>query len=133
MTTPAVLHDLRMKMGFYSVPCNGCTKCCHNDAVRILPHEDASRWQYEPHPYMIGALVLAHKPNGDCVYLGESGCTRQDDKPQMCHEMDCRLIAERVTKSQAKRLHDQGRLRMEIWERGQELLRDGRALDEALK
>ena len=82
------LHQVRVAMGFYAVPCNGCTACCHDDAVRILPHEDASRWQTEPHPYMAGALMLAHKPNGDCIYLGEGGCTRQADKPQQCHEMD---------------------------------------------
>ena len=117
------LHELRVAMGFYAVPCGTCTACCHGEAVRLLPHEDASRWQTEPHPYMTGALMLVHKANGDCLYLGDSGCTRQADKPQQCHEMDCRRIAQTVTKSQAKRLDAQGGMKIEIWRRGHELLR----------
>ncbi len=34
------------------VPCGGCTLCCHNDAVRLLPSDDPSQYQTEPHPYM---------------------------------------------------------------------------------
>ena len=117
------LHEMREATGLYDVPCNGCTRCCHGDAVRILQHEDASRWLTEPHDWMPGARMLAHKPNGDYVYLGERGCTRQDDKPQMCREMDCRLIAKSVTWTQARKLAQSGRMRIEIWLRGRELLR----------
>ena len=120
------LHDMRLAMGFYAVPCDGCTLCCHGDAIRILPHEDAGRWQTEPHPYMAGALMLAHKANGDCVYLGDGGCTRQADKPQQCHEMDCRNIAQAFTKSQAKQLHARNArnaMKIEIWRRGHEMMR----------
>lgn len=119
-TTP---HTVREAMGLYDVPCNGCTKCCHNDAVRILPHEDARRWETEPHPYMLGARMLAHKEDGTCVYLDARGCTRQDDKPQQCREMDCRRIAQVVTWTQARKLAASGRMRLEIWQRGKELLR----------
>ena len=35
------LHEVRLAMGFYAVPCGTCTACCHGDAVRLLPHEDA--------------------------------------------------------------------------------------------
>lgn len=125
-----MLHEVRLAMGFYAVPCNGCTACCHGDAVRILPHEDASRWQTEPHSYMAGALMLAHKPNGDCVYL-DGGCTRQADKPQQCHEMDCRRIAQAVTKAQAKKLDARGGMKIEIWRRGHELLRSNARLSGA--
>ena len=125
------LHEVRVAMGFYAVPCNGCTLCCHGDAVRILPHEDARRWQTEPHPYMAGALMLAHKPNGDCVYLGDGGCTRQADKPQQCHEMDCRRIAQAVTKARAKKLDARGGMKIEIWRRGHELLRSNAKLNGA--
>lgn len=117
------MHQMRLASGFYAVPCNGCTRCCHGDAVRLLPHEDASRWQTEPHPYMPGALMLAHKPNGDCVYLGDSGCTHHEDKPQKCHEMDCRSIAKAMTGTQARKLDARGAMRIEIWQRGRELLR----------
>lgn len=118
---PATIDRVRQDLGLY-VPCNGCTLCCHNDAVRILPHEDASKWQTEPHDYMHGARILAHKPNGDCVYLGERGCTIQNDKPQQCREMDCRRIAQAITWTQARKMDAGGRLRMTIWKRGRELI-----------
>lgn len=107
----------------YHVPCNGCTLCCHGDAIRILPHENHDRWQTETHPTLSGARMLAHRPNGDCVYLGTTGCTIHDDKPQQCREMDCRRIARTLTWTQARKLAATGRFPMAIWRRGRELLR----------
>lgn len=111
---------------FQTVPCNGCTKCCHNDAVRILPHEDATRWQTEPHParqFGPGTRMLAHKPNGDCVYLGPAGCTIQDAKPQICGEMDCRNVARAITWTQARKMPG---LPMDVWRKGRDLLKAGK-------
>ena len=116
------IHQARNAMGACDVPCNGCTRCCRNDAVRILPHEDADRWDTEPHPYMAGARMLRHKPNGDCVYLGDSGCTRHHDKPQQCREMDCRTLAANITFTAARKLAKSGRLPFAVWKRGRELL-----------
>lgn|SRR5574337_648562 len=127
MNHVALAHSYRLRSGVYDVPCNGCTLCCHNDAVRILPHEDASKWQTEPHNMMPGALMLAHKPNGDCVYLGERGCTIQHDKPQMCYEMDCRLIARKISWTQARKLSASGRMTMAVWRRGRDLAKDAEA------
>jgi len=101
-----------------AVPCNGCTRCCHQDAVRILPGEDASQWRTVPHDRWPSQRMLAHKANGDCVYLGNQGCTIHQTKPQMCKEMDCRLIAQRVSFTQARKLGVMG-----VWRRGRELQR----------
>jgi len=109
---------------FPDVPCNGCMLCCHGDAIRILPHEDASRWQTVPHDHYPGHRMLAHKANGDCVYLVAGGCSIQDTKPQMCKEMDCRRLAQAFTWTQARKI--QG-FPIRIWHRGKELLRDGKA------
>lgn len=105
------------------VPCDGCTLCCHGDAVRILAHEDESQWRTEPHCYLPEQRMLAHKPNGDCVYLGDEGCTINDTKPQMCKEMDCRLIAQRISFTQARKLDAKGLMRITVWRRGRELLK----------
>jgi hypothetical protein len=105
-----------------SVPCNGCRLCCINDLVRILPHEDASQWRTQPHPLRKYALMLAHKADGTCVYLGESGCTIHDQpRPQQCVDMDCRNIAARMSWTQARRA---GVIR--VWRRGKELILAGR-------
>lgn len=105
-----------------AVPCNGCTLCCHNDAVRILPHEDAAQWQTVPHPWMVGARALAHKPNGDCVYLTATGCSIQETKPQICRDMDCRVIAQRISWTTARKMDADGRLPIKVWRRGRDLL-----------
>lgn len=57
-----------------SVPCAGCTLCCRTDAIRLLPDDDASQYQTEPHPHHPGSLMLAHKADGSCIYLTEAGC-----------------------------------------------------------
>ena len=107
------------------VPCNGCTRCCHGDAVRILNHEDASQWRTEPRPVAVGARMLAHKSNGDCIYLGKHGCTIHDSKPEQCREMDCRNLAAVITYTQARKMAAQGRLPLAVWRRGKDLLRGG--------
>jgi hypothetical protein len=105
------------------VPCNGCTLCCRGDAVRLLPNE-IERFQNEPHALFSGLRMLAHQSNGNCVYLGPNGCAIHDDKPYMCRTMDCRLLAKRLTYTQARKMTKQGRVNMEVWKRGKELLRD---------
>lgn len=106
------------------VPCNGCTECCKGDAVRILPGEPEWMWKTEPHPYIPEARMLAHKPNGECLYLGKTGCTIHANKPRVCREMDCRLIFERVPFAQANALHAQGALTLKVWRKGQALQAD---------
>lgn len=97
--------------------------CCHNDMVRLLPGDDPKQYMNERHPLMHGQLMLAHKPNGDCVYLGDNGCTIHDSKPQMCREMDCRRIAKAITWTQARKLEARGGLKMALWRRGKDLMR----------
>lgn len=101
-----------------AVPCNGCTRCCtRGDMVRLLPDDDPRTYQTEPHPLKPGALMLAHKENGDCVYLGIGGCTIHDTKPRMCREMDCRKIADSVSIEQARNLGI-----VHVWRKGRELI-----------
>lgn len=35
-------------------------------------------------------FLLAADPNGQCVYLGSSGCTIYDRRPLLCRSFDCR-------------------------------------------
>jgi hypothetical protein len=105
------------------IQCDGCTRCCHNDAVRLLPGDDASQYQTEPYPGRPGQLMLAHKPDGSCVYLTASGCSIHDRSPTMCKQMDCRIIASRVTFTDARKLAAKRLLMLPVWRRGRELLR----------
>lgn len=105
-----------------AVPCNGCTLCCQGDAVRLEPEDMDKGYQTEPHPYIPGALMIAHRPNGDCVYLGEGGCTIHDTAPSLCRAADCRAVALRYDFISARRLHALGRLDIRVWDKGRQLI-----------
>lgn len=101
-----------------AVPCNGCTRCCERGGmVRLLPADNPADYQTEPHPLARGQLMLAHKPNGKCIYLAEKGCSIHDRKPQMCREMDCRGIARSIGIEQARILGV-----VHVWRKGRELI-----------
>ncbi len=79
--------------------CAGCTKCCQGDVIWLEPGDDPARYQLRA---WNGRLALDVKPNGDCVYLGEAGCTIQQDKPQVCKRLDCRTLYTSKTKEQRR-------------------------------
>lgn len=114
--------DVQITLVPGEVPCNGCVACCRGDAVRLSDADRADGYLTEPYPHAPRVKMLAHKPNGDCIYLGESGCTIYDRRPTICREMDCRLLADYISKRQAKQKARDGLLRMAVWERGKELL-----------
>lgn len=89
-----------------SVPCNGCTACCRNGEIILLyPADGDDPAQYDhveistPHGI---ASVLRHKPNGDCVYLGENGCTIYQRAPRICRHFDCRMYFLSMNRNQRR-------------------------------
>jgi Fe-S-cluster containining protein len=76
------------------VPCGGCRACCKDQLIVLVPEEGDRVAEYE-HEVVRAAPgvfipVLRHHPNGDCVYLGESGCSIWDRAPLICRVFDCR-------------------------------------------
>ena len=61
----------------------------------------------DPNAYetqMLGGLqALAHKPNGDCVYLGEKGCTIHERRPAVCRAYDCAGQFRQFTRAERRR------------------------------
>jgi hypothetical protein len=110
------------KLPMNAVPCNGCTLCCQRDAIRLEAEDRPEDYQTEPHPYLPGALMLAHKPNGECVYLDAQGCSIHGRAPSLCRVADCRAVALQVDFETARQLHLQGRLDFRVWDRGHELI-----------
>lgn len=93
-----------------AVPCGGCTLCCRGDAVRI--HEELGD---NPHLYQTetigGHACLAHKPNGDCVYLDRARrCIIHSVHPAVCRELDCRVFLIRFTRKELDRMVRRGLL-----------------------
>jgi len=76
-----------------SVPCNGCTVCCRVGHVPLAPGEELRfRSMLAPGGLrkLYGRWILAHKPSGECIYLGDAGCTIHNAKPLACDRYDCR-------------------------------------------
>jgi hypothetical protein len=73
------------------VPCGGCKACCHRERIVLAPDETGYVTEPALGPDVPGdARMLAHKPNGDCIYLGEQGCTIWESAPRVCQAFDCR-------------------------------------------
>jgi len=105
-----------------SVPCDGCTLCCQGDAVRLLPEDNHSLYMTEPHPIGKGQVMLAHAPNGDCIYLDrKKGCTIHSYRPTQCGTMDCRNVYKNIPEGKAKILSSKGLINIEVYNRGKEL------------
>src|SRR5262245_61224973 len=61
---------------YAAVPCGSCRLCCQNHTLVMLTDAENPA-DYETVTRK-GALCLAMKENGDCIYLGEQGCTIHD-------------------------------------------------------
>ncbi len=78
-----------------AVPCEGCRACCQREALILHPEMGDKPWEYLcrtfDHP-LTGQKVFAldQKENGECIYLGEKGCTNYENRPSICREFDCR-------------------------------------------
>lgn len=81
------------------VACESCTACCRNQRVflflnkgdRLENYEGQVKWGFNPLQGR-GQWQLKQKANGDCVYLGEAGCTIYDRRPNICAQFDCRQL-----------------------------------------
>ena len=67
--------------------------------------------------------MLQHKPDGSCIYLGESGCTIHDRRPVICRELDCREIVQRIPRAQLRRLERKGLINNNILKQARYLLK----------
>lgn len=113
-----------MKHQRAQVPCNGCRLCCQGDSIVLHPElgDIPEKYQTEPFPaYGPKGLMLAHKPNGECIYLGESGCTIHDRAPAICREFDCRRFAEGMSYTKARKYVSKGMVRVEVIHQGRKL------------
>lgn len=85
-----------------TVPCAGCTLCCQGEAIFLHPEHGDIPVLYQTVPAVnpvtqTPSLMLAHKPNGDCIYLDRAtGCTIHDRAPAICREFDCRKFYLRI-------------------------------------
>lgn len=102
----------RQRIKVHEVPCDGCVTCCQMDQVFIHPELGDRAAEYETEEYA-GRRILAHKPNGDCVYLGDAGCIIHERRPAICRELDCAIWL-KMDQVRVKTMLAMGLLRPEI-------------------
>jgi len=82
--------------------------CCKNDTISLHPErgDDPALYLTEPmlNPLTGGpGLMIAHKPNGDCVYLAEvdgaGRCSIYDRRPAICRAFDCGLAFAKLSRT----------------------------------
>lgn len=106
-----------------SVPCGGCVECCRNSVIPLHPTDDSTRYDcYLTHFQGKDRLVLRQRENGDCVYLGENGCTIHDRAPLACRLFDCRRLYEQHDRAGRRRLVREGKVSRATFDRARELL-----------
>ena len=108
------------------VPCNGCRLCCRMmTPLRPEMGDDVASYQtamcYTPGqaPY----LILDRHANGDCIYLGEQGCTIWERAPYECRMFDCREYFRNKTRNERRDLMKRDTAAKPLFDRAKELLR----------
>lgn len=113
------------------VECATCPgHCCKDDMILLHPDQGDMLLLYDTVPVthpLTGepAHMLAHKPNGDCVYLGEVGgagrCSIYDRRPAICRAFDCGRNYARTTRAERRRLVREGYASPEVLEQGRKV------------
>lgn len=71
--------------------CAGCRKCCQGgNAATLRPERGDDVTRYVTRRGSDGERVLKTRKNGDCIYLGSTGCSIYARRPYECRTLDCR-------------------------------------------
>lgn len=85
-----------------TVVCAGCRLCCQGHTLVPLLPEYGDKPETYTTQVALGVTALAMKPNGDCVYLGEGGCTIYNRRPIICRKYDCAEHYRSMTRPQRR-------------------------------
>jgi len=117
------------------VPCAGCTLCCR---TLIVPLAEEEYEQYvdaagEPNWGWITTAdgkrhgrALKRKPNGECVYLNERGCSIHGHAPHVCQRFDCRQLFSKSDRAWRRQQVKEGKLPKALFDKGREMLEQTR-------
>lgn len=103
-----------------TLPCDGCTACCRSDAISLHPELGNLVESYKTESHIVpqmaesGIRMLAHKPGGSCIYLGDEGCTIHGKAPALCREFDCRRWVRRMGYTKSRKLVKEGLISMAV-------------------
>jgi hypothetical protein len=106
------------------VPCGKCTLCCRTLIVP-LAEEEYEQYDWAWITKLDGERLgraLKRQPNGDCVYLGEHGCTIHGRAPHVCQRFDCRELFLKSDRAGRRQAIKSGKLPKELFDKGREML-----------
>jgi hypothetical protein len=119
---PRDLVDTEIKRS--DVPCGKCTLCCRTMIVPLAQEEYQNydwAWVTKLDGTRLGR-ALRRKPNGDCVYLGEHGCTIHGRAPHVCQRFDCRELFLKSDRAGRRQAIKSGKLPKALFDKGREML-----------
>ena len=67
-------------------------------------------------------MQLKHHANGDCIYLGDNGCTIHDNRLRVCREFDCRLTFATTTRERRRMMIKDGGMPKKVFRAGRDRL-----------
>ena len=108
------------------VPCGRCTLCCRTLIVPLAEEEYEQfdgywAWITTPDGKRHGR-ALQRRPNGECVFLGENGCTIHGRAPHVCQRFDCRELFLKSDRAGRRQMVASGKLPKSLFDRGREML-----------
>jgi hypothetical protein len=108
------------------VPCGKCQLCCKTLIVPLsLEEVDSGQYLWAWITTREGKRLghaLRRKPNGDCVYLGENGCTIHGHAPHVCQRFDCRELFLKSDRAGRRQAVKSGKLPKALFDKGREML-----------
>jgi hypothetical protein len=106
------------------VPCGKCQLCCKTLIVP-LAHEEYKQYDWVWVTTLEGKQLgraLKRRANGDCVYLGENGCTIHGRAPHVCQRFDCRELFQKSDRAGRRQAIKSGKIPKALFNKGREML-----------
>jgi hypothetical protein len=108
------------------VPCGSCRACCRHNLIPLMPERGDAIWTYE-HEVIVTlagpAAVLQRAHSGECIYLGQDGCTIHDRAPAVCRAFDCRDLFRTKARAERDAMVNSGVASREIFSAGRKRLK----------
>jgi uncharacterized protein len=108
-----------------SVPCGSCTLCCRTLIVPLALEEFEQYdwvWVIRKDTGEKLGRALRRRANGDCVYLGERGCSIHGRAPHVCMRFDCRELFLKSDRAGRRQAIKSGKLPKALFDRGRAML-----------
>jgi uncharacterized protein len=110
------------------VPCGSCTLCCRTLIVPLAQEEYEQydwAWITTRDGVRLGR-ALKRRPNGECIYLTDRGCSIHGRAPHVCQRFDCRELFQKSDRAGRRQAIKSGKLPKALFERGREMLEQTR-------